>query len=64
MSFSESAHYWTVTNTRDVGADKVFSTKMKTLTLKNCDVKFVDVMVGIFEDVDYLFGDLEINIVD
>lgn len=49
---------------KDVGADKVFSTKMKTLTLKNCDEKFVNVMIGMFEDVGYPFVDLEINIVD
>ena len=51
-------------NYKDVGADKVFSTKMKTLTLKNCDEKFVNVMIGMFEDVGYPFVDLEINIVD
>ena len=51
-------------NYKDVGADKVFSAKMKILTLKNCDEKFVDTMVGMLGDVDYLFGDLEINIVD
>lgn len=51
-------------NYKDVGADKVFSTKMKKLTLKNCDVKFVDAMVGMFEDVGYPFYNLEINIMD
>lgn len=49
---------------KDVGADKVFSTKMKTLTLKNCDTQFVDAIVGIFEDMGYLFSNLEINIMD
>ena len=51
-------------NYKDVGADKVFSAKMKTLTLKNCDTKFVDTIVGMFEDMGYPFGNLEINIID
>lgn len=51
-------------NYKDVGADKVFSAKMKTLTLKNCDAKFVDTIVGMFEDMGYPFGNLEINIID
>lgn len=51
-------------NYKDVGADKVFSAKMKTLTLKNCDAKFVDTIVGTFEDMGYPFGNLEINIID
>lgn len=51
-------------NYKDVGADKVFSAKMKTLTLKNCDAKFVDTIIGMFEDMGYPFGNLEINIID
>lgn len=51
-------------NYKDVGADKVFSAKMKTLTLKNCDTRFVDTIVGMFEDMGYPFGNLEINIID
>lgn len=49
---------------KDVGADKVFSTKMKTLTLKNCDTQFVDAIVEMFEDMGYPFGNLEIDIID
>ena len=49
---------------KDVGADKVFSTKMKTLTLKNCDTQFVDAIVGMFEDMGYPFSNLKINIID
>ena len=51
-------------NYQDVGASKVFSTKMKTLTLKNCDTQFVDAIVGMFEDMGYPFGNFEINIID
>lgn len=51
-------------NYKDVSADKVFSTKMKTLTLKNCDTQFVDTIIGMFEDMGYPFGNLEINIID
>ena len=51
-------------NYKDIGADKVFSTKTKTLTLKNCDTQFVDAIVGMFEDMGYPFGNLEINIID
>ena len=51
-------------NYKDVGADKVFSAKMKTLTLKNCDTKFVDTIVRMFGDMGYPFGNLEINIID
>lgn len=51
-------------NYNDLGVDKVFNTGMKTLTLKNCHVKFVDKIIGMFEDVGCSFGDLEINIID
>lgn len=51
-------------NYKDLGVDKVFNTDMKTLTLKNCHVKFVDKIIGMFEDVGCSFGDLEINITD
>lgn len=50
-------------NYQDVGASKVFNEKLKTLTLKQCDSQFVDVLVGMFED-DILYSDLEINIID
>lgn len=50
-------------NYQDVGASKVFNDKLKTLTLKQCDSQFVDKMVEMFED-DFLYSDLEINIVD
>lgn len=50
-------------NYQDVGASKVFNKKLKTLTLKQCDVQFVDTIVGMFED-DILYSDLEINIID
>lgn len=50
-------------NYQDVGASKVFNKKLKTLTLKQCDVQFVDAIVGMFED-DILYSNLEIDIVD
>ena len=50
-------------NYQDVGASKVFNDKLKTLTLKQCDLQFVDMIVEMFED-DILYSDLEINIVD
>lgn len=50
-------------NYQDVGASKVFNDKLKTLTLKQCDSQFVDKMVEMFED-DFLYSDLEINIID
>lgn len=50
-------------NYQDVGASKVFNKKLKTLTLKQCDVQFVDTIVGMFED-DILYNDLEIDIID
>lgn len=50
-------------NYQDVGASKVFNEKLKTLTLKQCDSQFVDVLVGMFED-DILYSDLKINIID
>lgn len=50
-------------NYQDVGASKVFNKKLKTLTLKQCDVQFVDTIVGMFED-DILYSNLEIDIVD
>lgn len=51
-------------NYQDVGATKVFNNKLKTLTLKSCDVQFVDAIVGMFEGVEYPYGNLEINIID
>ena len=50
-------------NYQDVGASKVFNEKLKTLTLKQCDAQFVDTIVGMFED-DFLYSDLEIDIID
>ena len=50
-------------NYQDVGVSKVFNKKLKTLTLKQCDVQFVDIIIGMFED-DILYNDLEINIID
>lgn len=50
-------------NYQNVGASKVFNDKLKTLTLKQCDSQFVDKMVEMFED-DFLYSDLEINIVE
>ena len=50
-------------NYQDVGASKVFNAKLKTLTLKQCDSQFVDMIVEMFED-DILYSDLEINIID
>lgn len=50
-------------NYQDVGASKVFNEKLKTLTLKQCDIQFVDTIVGMFED-DILYSNLEINIID
>lgn len=50
-------------NYQDVGASKVFNEKLKTLTLKQCDSQFVDMIVEMFED-DILYSDLEINIID
>lgn len=50
-------------NYQDVGASKVFNDKLKTLTLKQCDSQFVDKMVEMFKD-DFLYSDLEINIID
>ena len=54
----------TKTITTMIWVDKVFNADMKTLTLKNCHVKFVDKIIGMFEDVGCSFGDLEINIID
>ena len=50
-------------NYQDVGASKVFNKKLKTLTLKQCNVQFVDTIVSMFED-DILYGNLEIDIID
>ena len=50
-------------NYQDVGASKVFNEKLKTLTLKQCDLQFVDMIVEMFED-DVLYSDLEIDIID
>lgn len=51
-------------NYKDVSVDEIFSTKMKTLTLKNCDTQFVDAIVGMFEDMGYPFDNLEVNVID
>lgn len=48
---------------KDVGATKVFNNKLKTLTLKSCELEFVDVIVSMFEN-DILCRDLEIDIID
>lgn len=48
---------------KDVGATKVFNNKLKTLTLKSCELEFVDVIVSMFEN-DILYRDLEIDIID
>lgn len=48
---------------KDVGATKVFNNKLKTLTLKSCELEFVDVIVRMFEN-DILCRDLEIDIID
>lgn len=50
-------------NYKDVGATKVFNNKLKTLTLKQCDVQFVDTIVSMFEN-DILYRNLEIDIID
>lgn len=50
-------------NYQDGGASKVFNEKLKTLTLKQCDSQFVDMIVEMFED-DSSYYDLEINIID
>ena len=50
-------------NYQDVGASKVFNKKLKTLTLKQCDVQFVDTIVCMLED-DIFYNDLEIDIID
>lgn len=48
---------------KDVGATKVFNNKLKTLTLKSCELEFVDVIASMFEN-DILYRDLEIDIID
>ena len=50
-------------NYQDVSASKVFNSKLKMITLNQCDLQFVDMIVEMFED-DILYSDLEINIID
>lgn len=50
-------------NYQNVGASKVFNSKLKTITLKQCDLQFVDMIVEMFED-DSSYYDLEIDIID